>query len=165
MLFGGGEQSLPTRLHCQRLLTYAEWEFGVYTVCLFGYIFLCVCVCELWVRHRQRDKLTNMNPKYSSSERDGLLNIWRRQSLQSCGRVDERLRSLTSCASCWDIGSHQNPVRNRRGQFILAQILQNLSVFPSHTGAKEEEKKKVCGVTLLLCFCAYIVWSFWEKTA
>lgn len=120
-----------------------------------------VCVREMWDRYRQRDKPTNMRAECSSSVWESLLNIWKRQRLQCCGCGDERLRSLTSCTSCWDVGSYQNPVRNRRGQFLETQILQNLSVFYSHTEAKKKKKN----LLTLLPVSVLTLWFFQKKTA
>ena len=115
-------------------------------LCLFGYT--CLCVCEMWGQHKKTDKLTNMKAVYSASVRQEILNIYGGSGLQSFGRGDERLRSLTSRTSCWDIGSYQNPVRNRRGWFLLARILQNMSLFPSHITAKEK-----CTSDIISCPC------------
>lgn len=87
----------PTPVECERLLIYDEWEFGVI---LYIYTQLNMSVCVKCKRHRQREKLTNKAAECSSSVQDGLLNIGKRHRLQSCGRGDERLKSLTSCTSC-----------------------------------------------------------------
>lgn len=63
-----------------------------------------------------------------------------RQRLCSCGCGDERPRSLTSCTSCWDTGSHHNPARNRRGWVLLAQTLQKkISLSVTHYGQENPE--------------------------
>lgn len=46
-------------------------------LCLFSY--MCLCVCEMWDRHKQTDKLTNMKAAYPSSVRHELPNIWRQR--------------------------------------------------------------------------------------
>lgn len=115
-------------------------------VCVYLALYISVFLkCETY-KQTPGDELTNMKADCSSSEHDGLQNMWRRLGLQSCGRGDERLKILTSCTSCWDIGSYQNPVRNRRGLFLQAHILQNVSLFLFHFGAKGN--KNVSAMTL-----------------
>lgn len=46
-------------------------------LCLFSY--MCLCVCEMWDRHKQTDKLTNTKAAYPSSVRHELPNIWRQR--------------------------------------------------------------------------------------
>lgn len=78
--------------------------------------------------------------------------VQRRQRLWSSGCGDERLRSLTSCTSCWDIGSYQNPVRKRRAQFLLAQILLSWSFFPLHVPTNENK----CFIVKHYCMFWYV---------
>lgn len=71
------------------------------------------CKCEMCDRVRVKHERKNI----PNREWNNQLNIQGRQRLCCCGCGNERLRSLTSWTSCWDIGSYQNPVRKRRGQF------------------------------------------------
>lgn len=134
-----GGQSLPTLVECRWLLIYAEWES---ILCLLGYM-------SVW-NLRQTQAKTNWQTWRQCTRRS----TKHMEGFQSCRRGDERLRSLTLCTSCWDIGSSHNPVRNRRGQLLLAQILQNFSVFPSHTTAKEILEWDYC---LILCIQSVII--------